>query len=45
MEDCVRVDNDIKTGRIEDKYAVELLVIRYTTGGNVNGRKGSGRRT
>lgn len=45
MEDCVRADNDIKTGRIEDKYAVELLVIRYTTGGNGNGRKGSEGRT
>ena len=33
VDDCVCVENDVKTGRIEDKYAVELLIIKYSIGG------------
>ncbi len=31
IEDCVNADNDVKTGKIEDKYAVELIIMKYCT--------------
>lgn len=31
LEDCVCAENDVKSGKCEDKYAVELLLIKYST--------------
>lgn len=31
VTDCVEAENSIKTGKTEDKYAVEVLIIKYST--------------
>ena len=33
IEDCVNADTDIKSGIIEDKYALELLIVKFATKG------------
>lgn len=30
FEDCVKADEDIKTGQVEDKYAVEMIIVKYS---------------
>lgn len=30
IEDCISTETDIKSGRMEDKYAVELLIMKYS---------------
>lgn len=30
VKDCVNAENDIKSGRQEEKYAVELLIVKYS---------------
>ena len=30
LEDCVSAESDVKSGRREDKYAVELLLVKYS---------------
>ncbi|WP_250277488.1 DNA polymerase III subunit delta [[Clostridium] colinum] len=31
LNECLEIDNNIKTGKIEDELAVELLIIKYAT--------------
>ncbi len=31
VEDCVCAENNVKSGKCEDKYAVELLLVKYST--------------
>ncbi len=35
MSDCVEADRDIKTGRMGDRYSVELIILRYSSGNDV----------
>ena len=32
IDDCVKAEKDIKSGICEDKYAVELIIVKYSTG-------------
>ena len=32
VEDCVQAEEDVKTGSLNDRMAVELLVVKYSRG-------------
>lgn len=36
INECLEIDNNIKTGKVQDVLAVELFIIKYTTCQNIN---------
>ena len=33
LEDCVQTEEDVKTGNLNDRMAVELLIVKYSRAG------------
>jgi len=38
VADCVQTEEDVKTGNLNDRMAVELLIVRYS-GKNIEGKE------